>query len=325
MKMDGILQLVSMMGIEKVRKAKTYVLISCPIAPISHENGVDRTPSLGIRVSDEGQSFWRCFACGKRGSLKTLAFEWALATSKDHSLVLDLIDREEDPTKIARAFLDTKEEADWGKKKADEIDWEVWDDKELKQFVVEQIPQYAIDRGISVETYNEWELGYDRRFKSEDGSLRPRIIFPIRRKDGKLVGIIGRATDNVKEEKYYNYWRFNKSHYLYGQHKVAKRNFVVVVEGMLDVLKWFEYAIPTVGIIGSSASDKQIALILDYERVYLALDKDRSGMDGTGQLEKKLKDRVPVFTVSFPSGKIDPKQLTMDEAWKAVETAKRVW
>jgi DNA primase len=149
----------------------------------------------------------------------------------------------------------------------------------------------------------------------------------------------GRAVDDIKETKYWNYWNFPKSHYLFGEDMVLAREAeakakegdkyepllgITIVEGYLDAIKWWEYRIPTVSIMGSSISKEQILLLKDYERLYIALDADKAGEDGTAEIVIRLRNRVPLLRVSFPPGKTDPKQLTQEEAWEALENPKRL-
>jgi DNA primase len=149
----------------------------------------------------------------------------------------------------------------------------------------------------------------------------------------------GRAVDEIKGEKYWNYWNFPKSHYLFGENMVVAREVaekqregdkyepllgIAVVEGYLDAIKWWEYEIPTVALMGSSISKEQINLLKDYERLYIALDADPAGDDGTQEILCQLRNRMPLFRVKFPDGKTDPKQLTREEVWDALDSMKRI-
>lgn len=76
--------------------------------------------------------------------------------------------------------------------------------------------------------------------------------------------------------------------------------------------------------MGAQASTEQIALLKDYQRLYIALDCDAGGEGGVGEMVRVLKNRLPLFRVSFPGGKTDPKQCTKEQAFTALESAKRL-
>jgi hypothetical protein len=325
MRAEAIEELAEMLGIEKVRVRSSYVLISCPFASTMHGSGQDSHPSLSIIVDNEGRSGFRCHGCGLTGTLGFLVTRWGLLTKKPTELLFRFIDKHENPLEMVKSRIDSKVAAQWDPKPPKpDVDWSVFDEAELEEFGG-SVPQYALDRGLTLATCKEWELGYDKEFKdSQTKRIRPRMTFPIRRKDGKLIGMIGRALDDLKQEKYYNYWHFQKSNYLYGMHKVEKRDHVIAVEGLFDVLKWWEYGLPVVGLMGSQPSEAQAKLLLEFEMVYLALDADEAGAKGTKWLKSRLKGRVPIYAVRFPEGKKDPGEMGKEEAWAAITTAKRI-
>jgi len=325
MRADAIEELAEMLGVEKVRSRVSYVLMSCPFAGTMHGSGQDRHPSLSVIVDETGRSGFRCHGCGLTGTLNHLVTKWGLQTRQPTELIFRFIEKHENPLEMVKSRIDSKVAAQWDPKPPKPaVDWSVFDEAELDEFSG-GVPKYVLDRGISIETCKEWQLGYDKAFKdSISKRVRPRLTFPIRRKDGKLIGLIGRAVDDLKQEKYYNYWNFQKSNYLYGMNKVEDRGHAIAVEGLFDVLKWWEYGLPAVGLMGSQPSKAQVKLLLEFEMVYLALDADEAGAKGTGWLISRLKGRVPIYGVKFPEGKKDPGEMTKDEAWAAVSAAKRI-
>ncbi len=339
MRAEGIVALAGMMGsTAKVRK--TYVNIQCPFAPFYHKNGTDNSPSCNVFIAEGDRSGWKCHSCGRHGTLAGMVIQWALLTRKDATDLLDLVQEEEESVGAVCGRLDRKWDEKWKEREAEVIkgmDLDVFSEEELAPFLG-KVPKYIIDRGYSIETCKAWRLGYDKEWKDEDGP-RPRLVIPIRRRDGKLVGMSGRAVDDIKGKKYWNYWNFPKSHYLFGEDMVLAAQAeekaregdkyqpllaLAIVEGYLDAIKWWEYQIPTVSIMGSSISNEQIHLLKDYERLYIALDADKAGEDGIAEIVRRLRNRMPLLRVPFPGGKTDPKQLTQDEAWYALENAKRL-
>ena len=153
-----------------------------------------------------------------------------------------------------------------------------------------KINDYILNRGISAEVIEEFEIGFapegwtnlhdhftnsnKKEFindevglfkKSEKNKVydgfRNRIIFPIKSKKGHVIGFGGRVIDD-EMPKYLNSPEnevFKKGKELYGLHEVLKNNRslkkVIVVEGYTDVLSLFskniKYAVATLGIATS--------------------------------------------------------------------------
>ena len=200
------------------------------------------------------------------------------------------------------------------------------------------VPQYILDRGITLKTCKVWGLGFDAEAPRKMLSGRTnyddeRVIFPVRRKDGQLVGCLGRTLwDKSNPEfdpetmvqhkpKYFAYWGFPRSSHLYGIHLIDQDEWVVVVEGPIDAVRLGQHGLPAVAIMGSSFSREQGAMLREFKKVYLALDADSAGDEAMAQGKKMLKQRVYLLEMSYPEGMTDPKQMSRDEAWISVGAA----
>jgi DNA primase len=169
-----------------------------------------------------------------------------------------------------------------------------------------QTHKYALDRGLEIETIRTWGGGYD--------SYRKRILFPVRNTRGQLVGAVGR-TINGHHIKYFNYFDFNKSRYLFGEHFV-KGGSLIIVEGLLDTVSVWQALqkenaleeFSVVGLLGSSPSKKQLDKIKKLSRdVVLFLDNDAAGKCGTEDMKKALWKSVLLTAIEYPSEDIsDP-------------------
>jgi len=328
MRAEAIVQLADLLGVKAGTPKKTYVLMECPLAPVTHKKGTDRTPSLSVIVKDGDRSGWICHSCGSKGTLPGLVIQWSLYFNRDARAALDLIEKEENSVEAICGRVDRKWDEKW--KERDEaavagVDFEVFSEEELEPFLG-RVPKYIVDRGFSLETCKAWKLGYDKEWRdAETGVNRPRVVIPIRRADGKLVGMAGRAIDGEKDQKYYNYWNFHKSHYLFGQNMTEREKaLVVVVEGYFDVIRWWGYGINVVGIMGSHPSEAQFGLLACYEDLFLALDKDDGGFRGRDAIHKRLGSRIGLYDTVFPDGKKDPDDLTEDEARQCLLHAKKM-
>lgn len=321
MRAEAIVQLARGLGCQKIRPGRRSILVTCPLSTWTHQNGTDRHPGCSIIIDDIAKSGWRCHACGHHGSLEWLVTKWGLLSRRPVTALFELIDAEENSVQAITARSLAGLERRWAepppKDPAD--DPEIYPEVEAEAFAGE-VPQYALDRGIEIDTCRKWQLGYDRGFGDRPV---PRLVFPVRRRDGALVGLVGRAINDGDLPKYYNYWSFAKSKHLYGIDKVRGAERIVLVEGMIDVLRWWEYGLPAVGVIGSKLSRAQAEIALGYERVYLAFDKDEAGREGEQGAMRLLEGRAEIYRVAFPFGKADPKDLTRDEALEAIAGARR--
>ena len=116
--------------------------------------------------------------------------------------------------------------------------------------------------------------------------FRSRIIFPIRNRQGKVVGFGGRVISNNNQPKYLNSPEtvlFKKGEELYGLYELKVHNKspkeIMVVEGYLDVitLNQFGYYF-SVATLGTAISDKQIKILLrETNEIIFCFDGDNAG------------------------------------------------
>jgi len=320
-----IVTLFTKLQSQRVRPARENVNVSCPLAPWTHKSRHDRSPSMSVKVNTTGPSVFICYACNARGTLTSLLYSLRRFGYPVEDLIPWVKEKEavDLPAVIEQSFVNYGPEyADRAKK----ANFDVWDESEAEPFKG-KVPRYVLKRGVGLDTCREWGLGYDEGAK--------RLVFPIRRKDGQLVGLVGRAVLDSVEPKYKNYWNFTKSQYLYGEHMVDDQRPVdpnlpgakalVIVEGMFDVLKlWTIGYRRVVSLMGSYASSAQVEKILATGLdIYTLLDFDVAGEKGRRHLWPMLEGRVPVFDVRGPKGK-DPDDLTREELLECLSKARIV-
>lgn len=181
------------------------------------------------------------------------------------------------------------------------------------QYMLHSTPvakQYFLDRGLTEETIAEFSLGYapddwqhlERVFfedieglkilglvrdSKNNGRtfdlLRNRVIFPIKDRQGRVVGFAGRSLGD-EMPKYINSSEspvFQKQHILYGLHEARKMraNQYLMVEGYMDVISLYQAGIyGAVAPMGTAANENQIALLLRYHNALtLCFDGDSAG------------------------------------------------
>ncbi len=167
------------------------------------------------------------------------------------------------------------------------------------------------------------ERGFADRF-------RERVMFPIRDKQGRVVGFGGRILGDG-EPKYLNSPEtefYHKSHLLYGysEHResVRKHQMLVVVEGYMDVLAMASYNLDyAVAPLGTAITESQLRIILRlYENPVFCFDGDRAGR---GAAWRSIERMLPILKAEhspkflyLPDGE-DPDTLLQKEGKEAFE------
>ncbi|OPH37629.1 DNA primase [Moraxella lacunata] len=187
---------------------------------------------------------------------------------------------------------------------------------------------YFVSRGLSDETIATFGLGYapsgwqhlEQAFPhdieglrilglvrtSQKGRdfdlLRDRVIFPIKDRQGRVVGFAGRSLGD-EMPKYINSSEspvFSKQHILYGLYEARQAKAVdyLMVEGYMDVIALHQAGIyGAVAPMGTAANDKQIAGLLKYnDTLTLCFDGDTAGQRAAW---RTLEVAMPVL----PDGK----------------------
>lgn len=162
-------------------------------------------------------------------------------------------------------------------------------------------------------------LGLGRKSKKDDkfyDVFRNRIMFPIKGRNGQVIGFSGRALDSSKDNaKYINSQEsnvFNKGEVVYHLYEnleeIKAEGNVVLVEGFFDVMALYNAGIKTgIATMGTALTDNQARLIKRYtDRVTVAYDGDNAGLKATDAAIPKLKRaRLEVDILTIPD-EMDP-------------------
>jgi len=197
---------------------------------------------------------------------------------------------------------------------------------------------FLTSRDVPVNVAQEAGLLQTRDNGGHYDRFRNRLMFPIRDRDGDVVGFGGRAMGNGIP-KYLNSPQtpvFDKSSLVYAldlaKEPIRKSGDVVIVEGYMDVIAAHQFGYENVvASMGTALTESQAALVKrGSTRIVLALDADAAGQmatirgietmqdaldadvqpvpDAAGiiRFERKLKTQISV--VHLPEGK-DPDEL----------------
>jgi DNA primase len=220
--------------------------------------------------------------------------------------------------------------------------------------------QYAIEeRGLSASTINKFKVGafpvegqalFDMYEKIKtnlhaeksvlryDGSyfeskfILNRFIIPIYNSAGQAQGIMGRfyGSEDARKasglEKYYN-THYKKRSCLFGlnlaKQSILSTGEVVIMEGNMDVITAHQHGVTNVvGTSHSSVSYRQLLLAARYaKRIYLCLDNDEAGREGTLTALKRYGGKIveslgaTLETITLPSEFKDADTYLRSDKW----------
>jgi len=336
------------------RHGQQQMMIGCPLAPWHHDDPTDRNKSCSVLLVPDGPSYARCFslACDYKGSFFRLVQKVVISHKNAPPDLIELlkwvakVDEDTIEKRIGR--VQVKVEADkqaWhhveGARAGNRLhERDVLDESVFAPFSG-KLPPYAVNtRGISIKAAKAWKLGHDVE--------RGRLVFTVRRSDGKLVGLTGRILPTVEARlrnqgyeptKYHNYSGLDKGRYLYGTHTWSKGLPVVLVEGPIDAVRTWQALHPRANIgatLGEGFSQEHRRTINSAwpEEVYLFPDGDVAGRRMAEKLHHILKGfrvirlmRCPVrYVEDDETGELhevasDPGEMTNEEIVHAFETA----
>ena len=199
------------------------------------------------------------------------------------------------------------------------------------------IKRYLESRGIDQGAVNKFQIGYapnswsslkDHFNNSKEALLvdadvlvrnvdrksiydryRNRLVFPIRNRQGNVVGFGGRAIDDKDEPKYLNTKQtkvFSKSKELYGLFEAldTKRRpeRLLLVEGYMDVVALSQHGIPyAVAALGTASNDVHFRTMFWFtNEVICCFDGDDAGRTAAKRaLEAALAALTDEKTVKF--------------------------
>jgi len=273
-----------------VRWMGDEALVSCP-----HPDHDDHNPSASINVS---KGVWVCYSCGRSGTIEKL-----LGERVSDPAVEDLL------TELSTTLA--------GFDSPDHGYPESW----LDQFDAAGVHPYWINRGLSERVCREFRLGYD----PETGCA----TYPLRGPSGAVLGVVRRATDGLTLPKYRYPDHAPIGKTLFGYYKVRGGvRDIVVTEGALDALAFWDVGIPAVAQMGSSLSEDQERLLqrLNLTTMTIAYDQDEAGQKSLEKLLRRPSLRFAIIRVARwdrDDGK-DPLELAPQRRKQAYEDAEIV-
>ena len=297
----------------------------------------EKTPSFS--VSPDKQLFY-CFGCGKGGTVINFAMQQEnLDFVEAVKLLAEKCGMElpDDDNRSNENNLKKRQNI----YKINSISGRFFYDKLFEQCGV-AARDYIAKRQMVQSTVNRFGLGYapegnvllkylrEQGFtddeilesgvagRSENGDIydrfRNRLMFPIIDIRKNIIGFGGRVLDDSKP-KYLNSpetMAFNKSYNLFGLNlaKNSKEDYLVLVEGYMDVIQLHQHGINTaIATLGTALTPEQARIIKRHKtEVIIAYDSDEAGQKATQRAIELLNEEGLKVRVLTMAGSKDPDE-----------------
>lgn len=275
--------------------------IVCPF----HE---DMNPSLIVNLE---KGTWYCFGCNKSGN----AFDFVEGIEVKRNIkgikllkkFFHILNSEKVEHLKYNPKIKTKKESEelynmawdyyYGLRR---VDWKTTDIEEAVE-----VKKYMLKRGFKASTLNKAQakITYNKQYQ---------LIFPML-DNGVFKGWVCRTNiPEVEQKRKYLYnGGFLRRNTLVGNY--AGCNYVFVVEGFMDRLKFVQFGVDNVvAILGWKMSREQEKKLRDAKVEYIisALDNDTCGKKGTEYLKNIFPSKVIRFT--YLKGIKDPGEMTKE-------------
>ena len=144
--------------------------------------------------------------------------------------------------------------------------------------------------------------------------FRNRLMIPIRRDTGSVIGFGGRAVDPDQQPKYLNSPEtpiYTKGRTLYGldlsKAAIRQKGFGILVEGYFDFGQVYQAGFPVVASCGTALTPQQVQQLHRFaSKVVLSFDPDAAGQGATAKsCELFVADGFDVNVAELPAGQ-DP-------------------
>lgn len=307
----------------------------------------EKTPSFFVAPH---RGSFMCFGCGKKGDIFNFVqeieglefFDVLKKLAEEAGVQLDTQSNEKKEnenayTILERACLFFETRLTQSIEAQDYLKSRGLTDATIKQFRIGYIEEgwHALHDELK-KHHNEKEiLESGLVIKNEKGNIydrfRDRIMFPIFDSRGKVIAFTGRVLHQETKEtpKYVNSPEtqlFSKSHVLYGlnfaKQSIRKHNFVVLVEGQMDVIMSHQMGYSnTVASSGTAFTPDQLQIIKKQtSHLVLAFDSDSAGLATTAKVWEMAIAQDMDVKIAFYQDAKDPADIIKENSdeWKNI-------
>lgn len=265
------------------------VVIECPDPDHS-----DERPSAWVNTS---KGLWICYSCGAGGKVEDI-LPRGVRVNRD----ITLEQLEEAIAAITSIQEDSYYPESWLRR------FTIWDDR---------FTYWEGERGLTRETIEQFKLGWDPDERA--------ATYPLRDTAGRVLGVVRRFIGDQRPK--YKYPRGAPIHLnLFAYERVASSPLVVLTEGAMDALAWWDVGVPAVSQYGGLLSDSQVRLLSrsSITEVVCCFDNDRQGLECLDlAMQSRLADHCLMSTVvwdgKFSSYK-DPAEVPKADRRELLDT-----
>lgn len=283
-----------------------WVTTNCLLAPWTHGEGIDRHPSFAIK-EDLGLSLCKCFSCGFGGELVDLLRKIQWLSKKNPLEGLDLtILAEAVAQELEEAVFDLEVIPDYDAKVAsDEPFPEEWLATFLPATKFKEALGYLGGRQVSMQVIARMDIRYD--------PILRRVGFPFRNAKGDVMGVQGRAIDDVALRYFqYGYMGRRNAHVWLGEHQIDFDEPVVLVEGPFDAARVMEVYPNVLGSFTTGLSVQKINRLRDAPELVTLFDVGAGGNAARVKIRKLLGKKATIIDLVPSLHEKDPGNMTVE-------------
>lgn len=308
---------------------KGWLNAGCPLARWKHTGGKDNNPSFAVSIHPNGRSWCKCLSCGFSGTPQMLVEQLdrygAYITPSARSLAIgaNLINLQDSferrKTSFQQRYAQEPTQEYYASEKLPSMTRELagitvpagvyygsFDD--LPEPLDESVLQHLMDipahvmayltgaeRNLMRNTILEWELGYH--------APSGRVTIPVYDFKKRLINVTGRAFDGEPRPKWRHGDGFKSELYLFGENRVIPGRRGYLFEGNFDPIYFSQLGYTNgVALMGVNLSSLKMEKIRQwFPEVYIALDPDKAGKEGSEKLKRQLAGVVPYKEIHMPA------------------------
>lgn len=296
----------------------------------------DHSPSMS--VSKEKQ-IYTCFSCGASGNVfnflmdyENISFIDAVKYCADKSGIILNIDNQKEIKKdselyeiynLAQKFYQNNINTELGKEAKEYLIKRKFDEQLINTFGIglalnkkDILTKLLINKKYDFNILNKSGLVGKNDSGYYDIYVN-RIMFPLYDLTGKIVGYSGRIYNTESTSKYVNTKEteiFKKGELLYNYHRakdeVRKSNYLIIVEGFMDVIRLYSVGIKNVVATMGTAITKNQALLMKRlsNEIILCFDGDDAGNKATNSCINELEKVGVIPKVIRLEQNLDPDE-----------------
>ena len=299
-----------------ITNMKDWVRAPCPLAPWTHDSGRDSNPSFGVKIADNKESLFNCFAC----------------RSGDCTLLIELLSEfgaQAPRFNLAKAMVLIANEDD-GKLHAEIRDAEViitrpddmirvWPHEWLTSFsMVHRVPraqEYLRSRNVAPLISSKLGLRYDATLDC--------VCFPIQDNVGDLIGMRGRRIAPQDDQPKYNMYKY-KGDYSnlpwYGEQWLDDLRPLLMVESVFDVASAIRVYDNVCAPLTVGMSKDKVRRMKGFMEIVTLFDNGKGGDKARTLITKYLPDASRIIHLTPPPDVSDPGDMTVQQLVEVVST-----